>query len=74
MWAAASAVEQLLGLCGGAASPEQLLIVEPPVPGLFPLALTSQGSSCRVLGCKGFVAMLGGIPEVSSGDIGGCKE
>lgn len=50
------------------------LIVEPPVPGLFPLALTRQGSSCRVLSCKGFLAMLGGIPEISSGNIGGCKE
>lgn len=33
MWAAAGVVEQLLGLCSGAAFPEQLLIVEPPVPG-----------------------------------------
>lgn len=74
MWAAAGAVEQLLGLCGGAAFPEQLLIVEPPVPGLLSLVLIGQGSSCRVPSCKGFMAMLGGIPEISSGDIGGCEE
>lgn len=74
MWAAARLVEQLLALGSGAASPEQLLVVEPPVSGLLPLALTSQGSSCRVLGCKGLVAMLGGIPEISSGDTGGCEE
>lgn len=74
MWAAAGVVEQLLGLCGGAAFPEQLLIVEPPVPGLLSLASTGRGSSCRVPGCKGFVAMLGGIPEIGSGDIGGREE
>lgn len=55
MWAAAEAVEQLMGLCDGAAFPDKLFIMEPPVPVLLSLALTVGGSSCRILGCKGFM-------------------
>lgn len=74
MWAAARVVQQLLGLCGVVAFPEHLLIVEPTVLGLLSLASTGGGSSCGIPGCKGFVAMLRGIPEISSGDTGGCEE
>lgn len=73
-WAAARVVEQLLGLCGGAAFPEQVLIVEPPVPGLFSLALAGQGSSCGFPGCRCFMGILGGIPEIGSSEIGGHEE
>lgn len=71
MWAAAGLVEQLLGLCGGAAFPEQVLIVEPPVPGVFSLALAGQGSSCGFPGCRCF---MGGIPEIGISEIGGHEE
>jgi len=74
MWAAAGAVQQLLGLCGGAAFPERLLTVEPPVPGLLSLASTGRGGSCRVPGFQAFVAVLGGGPETGSGDIGAREE
>lgn len=29
---------------------------------------------CWAHGCKGLVAMLGGVPEISSGDIGDGEE